>query len=86
VKVLLSRLLGKLTQRYTPSRVYMSFEGDRSSCSYRVMWESRSELFVVRGPRSREEGQLIRFTSPDEFCVPMAKGGYEYFERVHGDT
>jgi hypothetical protein len=80
----LEREFGKLTMRFTASRVYTSFDGDAGWCSYRVVWQSKSELFIVRGPRSNEDGQHIRFSSPSEFYVPVGNGGYEFFERVQG--
>jgi hypothetical protein len=77
----LSPAFGKLTFRFTPKRVYSRFESRKWDCTpLRIAWTNRSSVFIVRGRGSAESGQLLEFTSPNEYWVSCGKG-IEWFRR-----
>jgi hypothetical protein len=82
VKEMLCRDFGKLTFRYTESRIYWRFEDRKYRWTpYRVAWSSTDVVFLVSGRGTNEEGRLLHFTSLDEYWVHAGKG-IEYFCRV----
>ena len=85
LKRILGRDLGKLTFRYSRKRVLYLFKARKweGRAAYRVVWQNSQDLFIVSGPKHREEGQLIRFFSPREYRVQMGRG-FEYFRKVRG--
>jgi hypothetical protein len=78
VQALFRRILGKLTFRFTKKAVTSWFEGDKDVEVYRVVWQNDSCCY---GRGTKQHGQLINFTSPNEFWVHAGKN-IEYFSRI----
>jgi hypothetical protein len=76
--------LGKLRIRYSRTRCYTEFEGQKIVGRYRIAWESADSVFLVFSEEGgRESGQLIRFISDREYWVNAGRN-IEYFRKVGG--
>jgi hypothetical protein len=80
VQKTIRRIMGKLTFRYTKSKVYSSYEGDKNVEPYRVLWQNETSCFVVYGT-GKKEGQLITFETPNLYHIHCFRN-IEYFSRV----
>ena len=79
----LERDLGKLIHRFARkhSYTYSPSEGRWFRSTYRVLWQNEEAAFVVSGPKSREQGVLLRFVSRDLYWMHAGKN-IEYFQRI----
>ena len=70
LRKILAPSFGLLTVRYTAQRVYSRFnEPEFSHAPYRVLWSNDHCVFIVVEWDDGEEGQLLHFTSRDEYWV-----------------
>lgn len=77
----LTSTFGLLTFRFTRSRVHTRFDEPAwTSRSYKILWRNAESVFLVYGPRSQREGQLIHFLAENEFWIHCGKG-IEFFAR-----
>lgn len=74
-------LFGKLVIRYTPARVFMEFEGDKTVCPYRVVATDEQSVAIVRRTEGKDEIQHIHFSDENSYWVSC--GRYrEFFNRL----
>ena len=77
----MSNWFGKFTVRYTPARVFTTYEGDRTVCPYRVVAQDADSVAIMCRTDGRDEIRHIRFVESEVYVVPCGRG-FEYFGRV----
>ncbi len=65
--------LGILINGYTAKRSTSRTAQWESTVPYRVLWENSDSLLLVYGKRGKENGQLITFTSPEQYWVHVGR-------------
>ena len=78
---LMQRDLGLLVITYDGRESASEFCGSRTSCTYRVAWQSSDSAFVVSINAQDESGQHIHFASPELYWVHTGRF-IEYFSKV----
>lgn len=72
--------LGRSVNRFTTTRWHHSYDGHGFTLPYRVVWQNRSEVFLVYSDRRHEYGELLMFLSPSTYSV-FRSGYVEFFSK-----
>lgn len=73
-------LFGKLTLRYTPTRLHSEFDGEKTSRRYRIV--ASDAWSVVLAYDGEPENQLSQIFFEDEWIYTLSGYNIEFFRRV----
>lgn len=79
-----ARLFGKLTVRYTPSRIFSNFKGHRTVDHYRVLGRDRGSVAILSWEDDPSHGEIshIHFDRHHYWVLTAAEPNVEFFRRV----
>lgn len=80
---MLRAMFGKLVLRYTPTRCYIEFEGNKTVGKYEVVWSDQSSVFLKnKNDQVDERPYQIVFDSEDCYYLLAGRANIEFFRRV----